>query len=70
MQAYLDGLAAQLDGDQPRAAERFGHALAGHGDACRAAGEYVAALRAQKRRPERAVFAPLRAENAGCINLR
>jgi tetratricopeptide (TPR) repeat protein len=70
MQAYLDGLAAQLDGDQAKAAERFGHALAGHGDACRAAGEYVAALRAQKLRPDRALFAPLRAENSRCINLR
>ncbi|HEY4394145.1 MAG TPA: tetratricopeptide repeat protein, partial [Polyangia bacterium] len=70
MQAYLDGLAAQLAGDEVEAAERFGHALAGHGDACRAAGEYTAALRAQKRRPERAVFAPLRAENSGCLNLR
>jgi tetratricopeptide (TPR) repeat protein len=70
MQAYLDGLAAQLDEDQARAAERFAHALSGHGDACRAAGEYVAALRAQKLRPDPAVFAHLRAENARCVNLR
>jgi tetratricopeptide (TPR) repeat protein len=70
MQAYLDGLRAQLDGDLGKAAERFGHALAGHGDACRAAGEYVAALRAQKLRPDRAVFARLRAENSHCVNLR
>ena len=69
MQAYLDGVAAQLAGDLPRAAERFAHALGGHGDACRAAGEYVAALRAQKRRPDPAAFAPLRAENGRCVNL-
>ena len=70
MQAYADGLVAQLDGDLPKAAERFGHALRGHGDACRAAGEYVAALRAQKLHPPAAAFAPLRAENARCVNLR
>ncbi len=70
MQAYLDGLAAQLAGDLVRATERFGHALSGHGDACHAAGEYVAALRAQKRRPEPTALARLRAENARCVNLR
>ncbi|HTB59757.1 MAG TPA: tetratricopeptide repeat protein [Polyangia bacterium] len=70
MQAYLDGLAAQLAGDLVEATERFGHALSGHGDACRAAGEYVAALRAQKRRPDPTAFAPLRAENSRCVNLR
>jgi tetratricopeptide (TPR) repeat protein len=70
MQAYLDGLAAQLAGDLGKATERFGHALSGHGDACHAAGEYVAALRAQKRRPDPTVFAHLRGENARCVNLR
>lgn len=70
MQAYLDGLAAQLAGDLVKATERFGHALSGHGDACHAAGEYVAALRAQKRRPDPAAFARLRAENSRCVNLR
>ena len=70
MQAYLDGLAAQLAGDLVKAAERFGHALSGHGDACHAAGEYVAALRAQKRRPDPSEFSRLRAENAHCVNLR
>jgi len=70
MQAYLDGLAAQLAGDVGRATERFGHALSGHGDACHAAGEYVAALRAQKLRPESTAFARLRAENSRCVNLR
>jgi len=70
LQAYLDGLSAQLAGDLSKATDRFGHALSGHGDACHAAGEYVAALRAQKRRPEPAVFARLRAENSRCVNLR
>jgi tetratricopeptide (TPR) repeat protein len=69
MQAYVDGLAAQLDGNLVKATERFEHALSGHGDACRAAGEYVAATRAQKRRPDPAVFARLRAENGRCVNL-
>jgi tetratricopeptide (TPR) repeat protein len=70
LQAYLDGVAAQLAGDLVRATERFGHALSGHGDACHAAGEYVAALRAQKRRPEPGVFARLRGENSRCVNVR
>ena len=69
MQAYLDGLAAQLDGELVKATERFERALSGHGDACRAAGEYMAASRAQKRRPDPAVFARLRAENGRCVNL-
>ncbi len=70
MQAYLDGLAAQLAGDLAQATERFGHALSGHGDACHAAGEYVAALRAQKLHPATTAFARLRAENSHCVNLR
>jgi hypothetical protein len=70
MQAYLEGLAAQLDGNLVKSAERFAKALSGHGDACRAAGEYVAALRAQKQRPDPAVFIRLRDENARCVNLR
>jgi hypothetical protein len=67
--AYVEGLLARLHGDLPRAAERLGRALSGHGDACRAAGEYVATLRALGRRPDPTVFAPLRAENAHCVNL-
>ena len=53
-----------------RATERFGHALNGHGDACHAAGEYVAALRAQRLRPDPTAFARLRGENSRCVNLR
>ena len=70
LRAYVDGLRAQLDGDLPAAAERFWHALSGHGDACRAAGEYVATLRALKLRPDPKAWSALRAENAGCVNLR
>jgi hypothetical protein len=62
-------LRARLAGNLPLAAERFSHALAGHGDACRAAGEYGAILRGLKRKPDARVFAALRSENAGCVNL-
>jgi tetratricopeptide (TPR) repeat protein len=69
LRAYVDGLRARLAGNLPLAAERFSHALAGHGDACRAAGEYGAILRGLKRKPDARVFAALRTENAGCVNL-
>ena len=45
------------------------HALSGHGDACRAAGEYRATLRALKSKADAAAFGALRGENAGCVNL-
>jgi hypothetical protein len=67
--AYVAGLRARFDGDLPRAAEQLSHALSGHGDACRAAGEYIAVLRALNRRPAPEAFAALRAENARCVNL-
>ena len=38
-------------------------------DACRAAGEYVAALGALKRRADATSFNTLRAENQACVNL-
>jgi hypothetical protein len=66
---YVEGLRARLAGDGLGAAEHLSHALSGHADACRAAGEYVATLRSLKRHPDVAAFAPLRAENAGCVNL-
>ena len=69
VRAYVEGLRARLAGDLPNAAERFSHALSGHGDACRAAGEYAAILRALKRKPDPSAFTALRAENAGCVNL-
>ena len=67
--AYVDGLRAQLAGDVPRAADRFRLALAGHGDACRAAGEYLGARRALKLAADPAALATLRADNRGCVNL-
>jgi tetratricopeptide (TPR) repeat protein len=68
-EAYVDGVRARLDGNASLAAEKLSHALSGHGDACRAAGEYVAALRALKRHADIGAFSPLRAENAACVNL-
>jgi hypothetical protein len=70
VRAYVDGLRAHLDGDLAAAARHLEHALSGHGDACRAAGEYIATLRALKRRPAPTAFTALRAENAACVNLR
>jgi tetratricopeptide (TPR) repeat protein len=68
-QHYVDGLRARLAGDALLAAEHLSHALTGHADACRAAGEYVATLRALKRHPDAAAFNTLRADNPGCVNL-
>jgi hypothetical protein len=68
--AYVAGVLARLDGDPHAAANRLRLALDGHGDACRAAGEYQAALRALKRPlPPEAEFRPLQVANALCINL-
>ena len=69
VRAFVEGLRARLEGKLDVAGERLRHALAGHGDACRAAGEYRATLRALKHKPDASVFAALRAENAGCVNL-
>jgi len=69
VRAFVEGLRARLDGKLDVAADRLRHALSGHGDACRAAGEYRATLRALKQQPDPAAFAPLRAENADCVNL-
>jgi tetratricopeptide (TPR) repeat protein len=69
VRAFVDGLRARLDGKLDVAADRLRHALSGHGDACRAAGEFRATLRAQKIRPDAATFSALRGENAGCVNL-
>jgi tetratricopeptide (TPR) repeat protein len=68
MAAYAAGLRARLAGDLEAAARLLGQALSGHGDACRAAGEYLVALRLLKRQPG-AELDPLRAANAGCRNL-
>jgi hypothetical protein len=68
--AYLDGLRAELSGNLPEAARSFGRALSGHGDACRAAGEYAATSRLLKRPIDPTALMLLRAENASCVNLR
>ena len=69
VRAYVEGLRARLDGKLDVAADRLRHALAGHADACRAAGEYRATLRALKQKAEASAFTALRAENSGCVNL-
>jgi len=66
---YVAGLRARIAGDLLGAAEHLSHALSGHADGCRAAGEYVAVLRALKRHPDATAFNTLRADNAGCVNL-
>jgi tetratricopeptide (TPR) repeat protein len=68
-QHYVDGLRARLAGDQLLAADHLSHALSGHADACRAAGEYVAVLRALKRQPDAAAFTTLRADDSACVDL-
>ena len=67
--AYVRGVRARLAGDEGQALSALAAALDGHGDACRAAGEYVAAVEAAKRAVDGTLFAPLRAKNARCINL-
>jgi len=68
-QSYVDGVRARLAGDSLLAAQQLSHALWGHADACRAAGEYVAVLGTLKRHPDAPAFNSLRAENQGCVNL-
>jgi hypothetical protein len=66
---YLAGLRARLAGDLPTAATRLHAALDGHADACRAAGEYVATVRALGREPDLAALEPLRRSNGRCVHL-
>ena len=68
--AYLEGVRANLAGDVAEAARRLARALSGHGDACRAAGEYIDALKLLKRPDDARAFTALRAENSTCVNLR
>jgi tetratricopeptide (TPR) repeat protein len=69
VQAYVRGLRARLDGKLSLAATLLPRALSGHGDACRAAGEYLAVCRELGRIPEAAAFAALAGENGKCVNL-
>jgi hypothetical protein len=66
---YLLGVRARLEGDQLLAATKLHGALDGHADACRAAGEYVAAVRALGREIDLPALEPLRLANAGCAHL-
>jgi len=66
---YLLGVRARLAGDLQTAAIKFYGALSGHGDACRAAGEYVATVRALGRELDMLALEPLRTSNAGCTHL-
>jgi tetratricopeptide (TPR) repeat protein len=67
--SYLVGVKARLAGKPAAAAALLGKALQGHGDACRAAGEYLAACRELGWSPDGAALSWLRRENAGCVNL-
>jgi hypothetical protein len=66
--AYAIGMRARLRGDLDRAANFLGQALADHGDACRAAGEYLVVMRLL-RRPVEHQLEPLQAVNHDCLNL-
>lgn len=67
--AYVRGLRAGLDGKPALAAQLLVNALSEHADACRAAGEYLAACRELARVPDPQAFAWLARENARCVNL-
>jgi hypothetical protein len=60
---------ARLSGRPALAADWLAQALAEHGDACRAAGEYLAACEAVGRVPDASAFAWLRDKNPRCVNL-
>jgi tetratricopeptide (TPR) repeat protein len=67
--AYLQGMQARLAGNPSLAAELLAKALQGHGDACRAAGEYLEVCRVLGRVPDADALAWLARENAHCVNL-
>jgi tetratricopeptide (TPR) repeat protein len=68
VRAYAEGLRARIAGDTAGAAHWLGGALVGHGDACRAAGEYLVA-KGLLHEPVEHELDPLRAADTGCINL-
>jgi thioredoxin-like negative regulator of GroEL len=67
--AYVAGMRARLGGKSLLAMDLLGEALHGHGDACRAAGEYLAACEAVGRAPDAGAFTWLLGRNARCVNL-
>jgi hypothetical protein len=68
VQAYALGVRARLSSDPATAVQWLTHALLGHGDACRAAGEYTAAARLAGV-PLTDDLTHLRAVNTRCRNL-
>jgi hypothetical protein len=66
--AFVLGVLAAREDDHKQAARRLEKALAGHGDACRAALLYLSALQAQDRpgQPNRAALLALHARNEQC----
>ena len=68
VQAYVAGLRARLRGELDPAARWLGQALTGHGDACRAAGEYLVVMRLLHR-PVGHELEALQATNRDCLNL-
>jgi tetratricopeptide (TPR) repeat protein len=68
VQAYVEGLTARLAGDNPGAARALSRALADHGDACRAAGEWLVVTRLIGQSPA-GELDHLRARNRDCLNL-
>jgi hypothetical protein len=68
-QAYVQGFKARLAGKPRLAVALLAKALYGHGDACRAAGEYVAVCGLLGRAADAGAFAALAGENRGCVNL-
>jgi tetratricopeptide (TPR) repeat protein len=69
VEAYIRGLHARLAGDLPAAVRWLASALHNHGDACRAAGEYLAVCRGLQLMPVAEAFDFLKAENTNCVNL-
>jgi hypothetical protein len=69
VEAYVKGLHARLAGDLPGAVQWLAVALSVHGDACRAAGEYLAVCRALEQVPAAEAFEFLKTKNTGCVNL-
>jgi hypothetical protein len=66
--AFVLGVLAAREDDHKQAAKWLEKALAGHGDACRAALLYLSALQAQERpsQPNRVALRALHARNAQC----
>jgi hypothetical protein len=69
VRAYVKGLQARLEAKPSLAAALLARAMHGHGDACRAAGEYLAVCQVLGRIPDATAFASVANENSRCVNL-